>query len=56
MQLTNQCIGSYYDELKQRVFYFNWNSNGYNGIYIYDIKLNITTPLLVDMLVTLVLL
>ena len=48
MQLTNQCIGSYYDELKQRVFYFNWNSNGYNGIYIYDIKLNITTPLLVS--------
>lgn len=33
---TNACIGSYYDQQKQRLFYFNYNSNGNNGIYIYN--------------------
>ena len=33
---TNICIGSYYDELKQRLFYFVYNSNGYDAIYVYD--------------------
>lgn len=32
---TNVCIGSYYDELKQRLFYFVYNSNGYDAIYVY---------------------
>lgn len=32
---TNVCIGSYYDELKQRLFYFVYNSNGFDAIYIY---------------------
>jgi hypothetical protein len=48
MPSTNQCIGSHYDELKQRVFYFNYNNNGYNGIYIYDMKSNAITPLLIS--------
>ena len=48
MPSTNQCIGSHYDELKQRVFYFNWNSSGYNGIYIYDMKTSVITPLLIS--------
>lgn len=48
MPSTNQCIGSYYDELKQRVFYFNYNSAGYNGIYIYDVKANTISPLLIS--------
>lgn len=48
MPSTNQCIGSHYDELKQRVFYFNYNSSGYNGIYIYDMKTNAITPLLIS--------
>ena len=48
MPSTNQCIGSHYDELKQRVFYFNYNSAGYHGIYYYDVKLNSITPLLIS--------
>jgi len=30
---TNKTIGSYEDNNKQRVVYFNWNSNGDHGIY-----------------------
>lgn len=48
MPSTNQCIGSHYDELKQRVFYFNYNSAGYNGIYVYDMKTNAIAPLLIS--------
>ncbi len=48
MPSTNQCIGSHYDELKQRVFYFNYNSAGYNGIYVYDVKTNAVSPLLIS--------
>ncbi len=48
MASTNQCIGSYYDELKQRVFYFNYNSAGYNGIYVYDVNANTITPILIS--------
>jgi hypothetical protein len=48
MASTNQCIGSYYDELKQRVFYFNYNSAGYHGIYSYDVKANSISPLLIS--------
>lgn len=48
MPSTNQCIGSHYDELKQRVFYFNYNSAGYHGIYVYDVKANTITPLLIS--------
>lgn len=33
---TNSCIGYYYDQQKQRLFYFNYNSNGNHGIYIYN--------------------
>jgi hypothetical protein len=48
MPSTNQCIGSHYDELKQRVFYFNYNSSGYHGIYSYDVKANSISPLLIS--------
>jgi len=48
MPSTNQCIGSHYDELKQRVFYFNYNSAGYHGIYSYDVKANTISPLLIS--------
>ena len=48
MASTNQCIGSHYDELKHRVFYFNYNSAGYNGIYVYDVKANTINPLLIS--------
>ena len=33
---TNSCIGSYYDQQNQRLFYFNYNSNNDHGIYIYN--------------------
>ncbi len=44
----NQCIGSFYDSLKQRLFWFNWNSNGRNGIYKYDIATNTISGLLLS--------
>lgn len=33
---TNVCIGAYYDELKQRVFYFVYNSLGFDAIFVYN--------------------
>ncbi len=48
MPSTNQCIGSHYDELKHRVFFFNYNSSGFNGIYVYDVKTNAISPLLIS--------
>ena len=35
---TNQCIGAFYDNLKQRIFWFNYNSSGNHGIYQYNIS------------------
>lgn len=32
---TNLTIGAHYDAVNQRIFIFNWNSTGFNGIYIY---------------------
>ena len=43
----NECIGSFYDQLKQRIIWANYNSNGSNGWYQYDIKTNTVTALLV---------
>lgn len=45
---SNQCIGSFFDSLKQRIFWFNYNSNGRNGIYKYDIATNTITNLLLS--------
>lgn len=44
---TNQCIGAYYDGLKQRIIFFNWNSNNLHGIYQYNLTTQLVTPLLV---------
>lgn len=44
----NECIGSFYDQLKQRIIWFNWNSNNKHGIYIYNVKTAIVTPLLIS--------
>ena len=33
---TNSCVGHYYDQLNNRIFYFNYNSNNNHGIYIYN--------------------
>lgn len=32
---VNECIGCFYDQKKQRIFFFEWNSVGSHGIYIY---------------------
>lgn len=44
---TNQCIGAFYDGLKQYIYFFNWNSNNNHGIYRYSISSGVVTPLLV---------
>lgn len=44
---NNECVGSFYDNLKQRIFYFNYNSNLTHGIYIIDLSANTISPLLV---------
>lgn len=44
----NQCIGGFYDSLKQRLFWMNWNSNARNGLYMYDINTASPTALLVS--------
>lgn len=33
---TNVCIGAWYDQVKGRIFYFIYNSNGDHGIYLYS--------------------
>lgn len=44
---TNQCIGAFYDGLKQYIYFFNWNSNNNHGIYRYSLGTGLTTALLV---------
>ena len=44
---TNQCIGAFYDGLKQYIYFFNWNSNNNHGIYRYSISSGTVTALLV---------
>jgi hypothetical protein len=44
---NNVCIGSFYDELKQRVFYFVYNSLGWDTIFSYStITKTVTTVLM----------
>src|SRR5712675_2229850 len=35
---NNQCINAFYDTVKRRIIWFNYNSNGRNGIYQYSIQ------------------
>jgi hypothetical protein len=37
---TNQTIGHLYDSVNNRIFYFNYNSGGAHGIYIYNTQVN----------------
>lgn len=30
---TNECIGAFYDQVRRRIIWFNYNSNGDHGIY-----------------------
>jgi len=45
---TNQCIGAIYDDVRHRIYYFNYNSNGRNGIYYFDTIAKTITTLLVS--------
>jgi len=44
---VNECIGSYYDELRQRIFYFLYNSNAVHSIRYIDLDTQDITNLLV---------
>ena len=44
---TNECIGRFFDDIKNRIFYFNYNSNSNHGIYILDVSTEVITALLV---------
>lgn len=35
---TNECIGVFFDDVKQRIIWFNFNSNGDHGIYQLDVQ------------------
>jgi len=45
---NNECIGAFYDELKQRIFYCNHNSNLNHGIYIASLETFVVNELLVN--------
>jgi hypothetical protein len=45
---TNTCIGSYYDELKQRVFFFVYNSAGRDAIFSFNTNTRAITTLLMS--------
>lgn len=46
---TNICIGHYYDQLKNRLFYFVYNSNGRDAIFVYDVNTNTVSKLLMSL-------
>ena len=35
---TNECIGAFYDQLKQRIISFNYNSGGLHAIFLHNLK------------------
>lgn len=41
---TNHHIGSLYDVVRQRVYWFNYNDSGRNGLYLYDTKNGFIAP------------
>lgn len=42
---TNECIGSFFDQVKQRILWFNYNSNGDNGLYSYSIQTGLVSTI-----------
>jgi len=42
---TNECVGSFYDSVKRRIFWFNWNSNTNHGIYQLSIETGVVTQI-----------
>jgi len=43
---TNKIIGFYADKIRNRAYYFLWNSNGYNSILYYDLSNDTVTKVL----------
>lgn len=44
----NQCIGAIFDDVKNRIYYFNYNSLGRNGIYYYNTLTRTISPVLIS--------
>jgi hypothetical protein len=44
---TNNCIGAFFDQLNQKIIWFNYNSNGDNGIYELDISTEVVSPIFI---------
>jgi hypothetical protein len=42
---TNECNGAFFDSVKQRIIWFNWNQYSNHGIYIYSINTGIVTQI-----------
>jgi len=45
---TNECIGSFYDQVRRRIFFFNYNSNGNNGIYQLNVETEAVTVVFIS--------
>ena len=45
---NNECIGAFYDTVRQRILWFNWNSNGTHAIFIYNTQLQTVQTLLMN--------
>lgn len=45
---TNKVIGNYADRVRNRQYYFTWNSDGYNTINYYDANNNVVVNLMTD--------
>lgn len=43
---TNKIIGFFADKIRNRAYYFLWNSNGYNSILYYDSNANVVVKVL----------
>jgi hypothetical protein len=42
---SNECIGSFFDSVNQRIIWFNYNSNGDNGIYQLDLQTEVVSKI-----------
>jgi hypothetical protein len=45
---TNKVIGFYSDKVRNRAYYFLWNSNGFNTILYYDLNTNQVIPVFIS--------
>lgn len=42
---TNEVIGAFFDPVRQRIIWFNWNQYGNNGIYSYSVQTETITQI-----------